>query len=335
MLYRNAWPVFLFIAVFGFSCKSEREVVVYTAHDRIYSEPILKEIQRSTRLSPKPKYDSEATKTIGLVNALRAEKNKPRCDVWWNNEILNTIRLKKEGLLEPVQLKAKMPDNFRDPEGYWYGFAARARILIVNTELVPEEKIPSSILDLTKAEWKGKCGIAKPLFGTTATHVAVLFATMGEEPATQFLQALKDNDIKIESGNRGVAQKVANGQLAIGLTDTDDAFVELQNGSPVRIVFPDQKDYEFGTLLIPNTVAKIKGGPNSAAADKLMQAMLQPGVEVALAKSKAAQIPLNRSVHVRPPLGDLSLLKFMEVDFEKAADMFERSQKVVETQFLK
>ena len=43
--------------------------------------------------------DTESTKTVGLTEAIIAERDRPRCDVFWNNEILNTLRLQKRGLL--------------------------------------------------------------------------------------------------------------------------------------------------------------------------------------------------------------------------------------------
>ena len=77
-----------------------------------------------------------------------------------------------------------IPDAFKAKDGTWYGFAARARILLVNTQLVAEADRPTGIHDLIDPKWKGKIGIAKPLFGTTATHAACLFAAWGEEKAS-------------------------------------------------------------------------------------------------------------------------------------------------------
>ena len=113
-------------------------VVVYAALDKGFSRPILNAFEWKTGIEARVVYDAEATKTIGLVNRIRAEKNRPRCDVFWNNEIVNTIRLKQEGLLQacnPLEA-ANYPEHFKDPDGFWYGFAARARVLIVNTNLI-------------------------------------------------------------------------------------------------------------------------------------------------------------------------------------------------------
>ena len=161
------------------------EVVVYTALDSEFSEPILQDFSQETGIAVSPKFDTESTKTVGLAEAILAESGRPRCDVFWNNEILNTLRLEQKGLL--VAYHPPVADNYpamyRSPKGFWHGFAARARVLVVNTKLVPQAQRPTSILDLTDAKWRGRCGMGKPLVGTTATHAACLFAAWGPERA--------------------------------------------------------------------------------------------------------------------------------------------------------
>src|SRR5688572_10476887 len=80
---------------------TSREVVVYCALDRLYAEPILEAFAARSGIAVRPKWDAEATKTTGLVEALRAERARPRCDVFWNNEVGQTITLAREGLLAP------------------------------------------------------------------------------------------------------------------------------------------------------------------------------------------------------------------------------------------
>src|SRR2546423_531538 len=110
-------------------------VVVYTALDREFSRPILDAYAGRTGTRVLSKFDVESTKTVGLTNLLIAESVRPRCDLFWNNEILNTLRLKERGLLAPFRpaRAGDLPETFRARDGTWYGFAARARILIVNT----------------------------------------------------------------------------------------------------------------------------------------------------------------------------------------------------------
>ncbi len=102
-------------------------VVVYSALDREFSEPILKAYEKSSGVGVRSKFDVESTKTVGLTNLIIAEAGRPRCDLFWNNEILNTLRLKEKGLLAPFQpgKAADIPATFKDKDGMWFGFAAR------------------------------------------------------------------------------------------------------------------------------------------------------------------------------------------------------------------
>lgn len=312
----------LFLLPLSLGCwsRSAEEVVVYTALDREFSEPLLDDFQRRTGIRVLAKYDVESTKTVGLVNAIIQERRRPRCDVFWNNEIMHTLRLEKMGLLAEysTQQAAGFPSEYRSPKGTWHGFAARVRVLIVNTQLVSERERPQNIRDLVDPKWKGRVGIAKPLFGTTATHAAVLFAQWGEEEARQFFVSLKAN-AQVLSGNKQVALSVGRGELAFGLTDTDDAIIEKESGQSVEIIYPDQEEGGSGALFIPNTLAMIQNAPNTHAARHLVDYLLSPEVETQLAAGPSAQFPLNSAVSSRCRAAPPQRLRQMSVDFPAAA----------------
>jgi len=312
------------------------EVVVYAALDREFSEPVLSEFEVASGLAVLPKYDDESTKTVGLTNILIQEAGRPRCDVFWNNEILNTLRLEQKGLLEAYRpaAAAAYPEMYRSANGTWHGFAGRARVLIVNTKLVSESERPQSIYDLTDPKWKGQIGIAKPVAGTTASHAAVLFAALGDEKAKGFFRQLKANGVQILGGNKQVATACAAGQIAFGLTDTDDAIIEVERASPVAIVYPDRKADELGTLFIPNTLAIIKNCPHPKAARKLVDFLLSPAVEEKLAACPSAQIPLNPSVAAKPRVETPATVKALPADFAAAAKQWEAAAKFIDEEFL-
>lgn len=327
------------VALLGIGCSgapSLPEVVVYTALDREFSESILNEYARQENVIVLPKYDLESTKTVGLAAAIRAEANHPRCDVFWNNEILHTLRLESQGLLEvyyPPPAES-YPEMYRSPRGTWHGFAGRARVLLVNTKIVREREFPHSIHDLADPRWKGKVGIAKPVFGTTATHAACLFSKLGNERAEAFFRSLKANQIQILSGNKQVATAVGRGQLAFGLTDTDDAIGELERGSPIKIIYPDQEASAIGTLFIPNTLAIVKNCPHPPQARQLVDHLLSPAVEIALANCPSAQIPLNSAVQDQSRVLPASSVRAMQVDFQAAAEKWDAAMNFLKQEFL-
>jgi iron(III) transport system substrate-binding protein len=311
------------------------EVVVYTALDQFYSEPILKRFEAETGIVVRPRYDTEATKTTGLFNRLIAERGRPRCDVFWNNEVLRTVALKRLGLLQPYASPSArgIPDGFKDRDGYWTGFAARARVIVFNTNLLTSATAPHSIFDLAQPRWRGRTAMSYPLFGTMATHGAALFTQMGSDKARAYFQALRDNEIQVLDGNALVVKTVARGELAAGLTDSDDVYSAQLDGKPVAFVLPDQKPTEIGALIIPNTVGLVRDCPHPDAGRKLMNFLLDPRVENELASARSAQIPV-RSTGVRSKTGiDLGLVRMMAFDYEQAAAALETSARVFQDLF--
>jgi iron(III) transport system substrate-binding protein len=304
-------------------------VVVYAS--------VLTAYQKQCGVRVDAKYDVESTKTVGLTEAIAAEAQggRSRCDLFWNNEILNTLRLKEKGLLQPFHPAngADYPDVFRAKDGTWYGFAARARILLVNTKFVPEAERPKHLSDLTDPRWKGKIGIAKPLFGTTATHATCLFVAWGDDKAKRYFRDLKANGVQVFSGNKQVATAVGSGAIAVGLTDTDDAMGEVAEGSPVVIVYPDRAKGELGTLFIPNTLALIKGAPHAEAAETLANRLLSPEVEADLARGAGAQIPLNPKTPESARVETPKTVTPMAVDWQAAVAAWDKVMDFLMTEF--
>ena len=311
----------------GCVSRTESDVVVYSALDQEFAEPILNAFERSTNgeTTVVGKFDVESTKTVGLVSQLIAEADQPVCDVFWNNEILHTVRLQKLGLLQPRDwdVEPGWPKDMIASDGTWCGFAARARILIVNTDMLSDaDEYPRSIQALADPRWKEQCAMARPLFGTTATHWAVLRERMGHDAALEMLTEVRDNAV-ILSGNKQVAQAVAAGRLAWGVTDTDDAMVEKDAGYPVDVVFPDQAPEQPGALRIPNTVAVLKNAPHPIAAGRLADYLVRPETEDRLAMGASSQMPISRQSEFVPAVLPEEPVRWMKVDFEAAAEDWE------------
>jgi iron(III) transport system substrate-binding protein len=300
-----------------------REVTVYVSTDRVFSEPILRAYEQQSGVRVNAVYDTEETKSTGLANKLLAEKNRPQADVFWSNEPVRTLVLKRNGVLAPYKSPNAegIPATFKDPEGYWTGFSARSRVIVYNTNLVKADEAPKSIFDLADPKWKDQVAIADPRFGSTSFHVAALYAEVGDERAEEFFRKLKTNGVKIVPGNSVVRDMVARGEAKVGLTDTDDVNVALEDKQPVAMVFPDRDG--MGVPIMPNMVSLVANGPHSEAGKKLIDYLLSPEVERMLAQSEAVQIPLHSGVEGPKNIPPLSSFKPMTLDYSKAADRVE------------
>ncbi len=334
------YPLLLIAFFIGCVPRREKAVVIYSSADREYATPILDAFERANNgLEVVRQFDVEASKTLGLVTRIEQERDRPRCDVFWNNEIMHTIRLQKAGLL--VSRRWPVPDSWpksdKASDGTWIGFAARARVLLVNTDKLKDRtQWPSSVYELADPKWSSRCGMAFPIYGTTATHMTVLASNYNAiaEHATfiDWLRSVKKNTVVL-AGNKQVAMAVSSGELDWGLTDTDDAMIEKESGKPVTVVFPDQAESEMGTLFIPNTIAVVKKGPNPVAAEQLANYLISDKVEGRLVMSSSAHFPIWPSNYDSLKIDEARTTRHAEVDFEKASMQWEQVSELLTKTF--
>ncbi len=303
----------------------KQEVVVYVSEDQVFSQPVLERFERETGIRVRAVYDTEEAKSTGVMNRLLAEKDNPQADLYWANEPIRAEILKQRGVAEPYFSPAAegIPPLFRDPEGYWTGFSARLRVLIVNAAV---EDPPRSVLDLADPAWRAEVVFANPLFGTTTSHVAALYVALGDDAGRLFLERLEANEIRLTTSNGESADQVAAGQAALSLVDSDDAVNRMRRGDPVRMIIPDQSVDGLGCFVVPNAVVLIHGGPHPEAARRLADFLLSPDTEQQLAEADCAQIPLHPGVPVPEDVPHLDSLDLMDVSFAAVA------QKMVEIQ---
>jgi iron(III) transport system substrate-binding protein len=295
-----------------------RKLVLYCSVDQVIAEPIIAEFEDKTGINVLPRFDTEASKTVGLVQRIRAEAASPLADVFWSNEIFHTIRLGEESLLAAYRSDTTKdwPERYADPNGRWYGFALRARVIAYNTTRVSAAEAPKCLEDVLDSKWKGRIVMAVPEFGTTGGDVASWFAHYDSPRAMEILKQLKANEIRLVDGNSTAVRMVATGQADICFTDTDDVYAAQRNGWPIAMNYLDQGG--DGALAIPNTAAIIKGAGHLAEAKEFMEFLLSDDLEQMLLSSDSHNCPIRR-----PPTGQFKeylIPKPLGMDYEKVAD---------------
>lgn len=307
--------------VLGGCDNNSDEVIVYTTVDQIFSEPILKDFELETGIRVRAVYDTEETKSTGVMNRLIAEKKNPQCDVFWSGDPVRNGVLQSIGITKAFQSDQTdlIPAHFKEIDNHWIGFSARARVLIYNKKLISADSLPQSIIDIIHPQYKAKFTFANPLFGTTTFHVSAIFATWGDEDARQWMNALRDNELVIASSNGDVKKRVMNGEVAFGITDTDDAFEAMKESSDVDFIFLDQQAGGIGTLIMPNAISLINGAPNSGNAKLFINYLLSSKTESKLAIS-CAQMPLIQDTDIPGDLPSLDQIVPMKIDYKLTSE---------------
>lgn len=291
-----AFACVVLFSTFGCERTPPPEVVVYTSVDQEFAQKILAEFEKKTGIRVAALYDTEAGKTTGFVRRLQQEAARPRCDVWWSSEVFGTIELARLGVFEPYEspAAADIPPAWKDAEHRWTGLAARARALAFNPQRLKREELPQTWRELAQPQWAKRLMLANPQFGTTRGHVAACFAYWGEPAARSFLQTLRDVGVKPADGNSQAVRLVVAGAADLCMTDTDDVWVAQQRGEPVDLIYPRlDTTPDSPVLWIPCTVAKVKGGPHSDAARKLIDFLVSAEAERLLAQSDSRNVPVR------------------------------------------
>jgi len=297
------------ISCMGEDAAGDGAVVVYASADDVLARAVLAECTRATGVRISPVFDTEATKTVGLENRIRAERARPRADVFWSSEGFAPVRLAREGLLRPIPepVWSAWPEVHRAGDRRWLAFAARARVVVSRSD----RGLPRigtwaelSLPGLAKGS-AASVAIADPRFGTTNGHLAALELAWAGAHARglpmptlhEWLDGIRANGVSVRTGgNAATVESVASGECAYGMTDTDDALAAIARGLPLQMDLPrtlPRGEAGGGTMLVPHTVALVQGGPGDpAAAERVVAFLASARCEEMIARSESRNLPL-------------------------------------------
>ncbi|MFT7517171.1 MAG: iron(III) transport system substrate-binding protein [Myxococcota bacterium] len=278
------------------SCSKPADLVIYCSLDQDLSEQIILDFEQQHGVEVDVQFDVERNKTVGLVSRIIAEASNPHADVFWNNEIAHTIRLKDLGLTSAFVPDAAtgIPANFVDPDGHYTGFAARARVVMYRTDI--EVNYPRHLNDFLKSEFAQTGIMAQPLTGTTLSNFAYMVERDSTAAVVEWFAKAKAAGLNFAAGNGDAMRRVCANDYQWCFTDTDDAAKAVANGYPVAIHYLDQGAGTSGAMLIPNSICLIKGAEDNAIAKKFIEYAVSTATELRLAESSSRQIPLHAEV---------------------------------------
>jgi iron(III) transport system substrate-binding protein len=144
-----------------------------------------------------------------MSNQIIQEGAASPADVFLTENSPAMAQVENAGLFADVDKAtiAQVPAEFRPSTGKWTGIAARSTVLVYDKNKVSEDKLPKSMLDLAKPEWKGKWG-ASPSGADFQAIVSALVELKGEAAAKEWLKGMKENFTAYKGNN--TAMKAVN-----------------------------------------------------------------------------------------------------------------------------
>jgi iron(III) transport system substrate-binding protein len=266
--------VALFLLMGTVSAKDR--VIVYTS---LENEEIVEYLNLAKKELSDLDIQAIRLSTGELGARMLAERDNPQADCIWGWAVTNTSEFVPKGMLVPYKPKGwdKIPDNFKDPKGYWTAIDLYAAAFVGNTKVLEKDglSMAKSWNDLLKPDYKGKLIMPNPASsGTGFLQVASLLVMLDPDYKTKpvdknkawdFLKKLDKNMGQyIKSGSKP-AKLTAAGEYAIGCSFAFVYSSLKKKGFPVVMALPEEGagfELEVNSLL--------KGAKHEKAAKKFL-----------------------------------------------------------------
>jgi iron(III) transport system substrate-binding protein len=210
-----------------------------------------------------------------LIERVRNEGDKSPADVLITVDAGRLWRAEQLGLFQPVHskvLESRLPAAYRHPDGLWFGFSARARIIAYSKERVKPGEI-ASYEDLANPKWKGRICTRSASHVYNLSLMSSLVNYLGEAKTEEWAKAVAANLARApRGGDTDQLKGVAAGECDLALSNTYYYVRLLRSQKPdeksvadkVGVILPNQKDR--GTHVNISGAGVLKHAPNREAA---------------------------------------------------------------------
>lgn len=292
----------------------ENRVSIYTPNTEEEMTDFLDDMKDATGI------EADSFKASGGVLWSRVESEFPEvgADLQWGFLHSFVLMAEQKDMLHSYKSPEweEVPDQFKDPDGKWYGWSYWFNVIVVNTELLEELGLeaPTSWDDLIDPKYKGEIVMPDPGTATTAYVIAsTIMQLKGEDAGWEYLEALNKNVDQYPQSGSAPAQMVAEGEYAIGISWDGAVFQRMEEGYPIDYVIPEE-----GVGYDLDCIAIFKGAKNIKAAEKVIDYVGSERGMKAIAK--------HRSMVTRPGIAGAIDFEpnFIDYDAVWAADNRER-----------
>lgn len=215
-----------------------------------------------------------------LLERIRNEGANSPADVFITVDIGRLWRAQQAGVFAPVKskvLESRIPANYRDANGEWFGFSARGRVIAYNKTAVKASDI-ASYEDLADPKWKGKVCTRSSGHVYNLSLVSSLIAHDGEARTEQWARGVAANLARVpKGGDTDQLKAVAAGECDVAIANTYYIARLLKSTKPedkavadkLGVLWPNQSSQ--GVHMNVSGGGMLKHAPNKEAAVKFLE----------------------------------------------------------------
>lgn len=305
------------------------KLVVYSGR----SEPLLQPVLDAFKIKyPQVEILLKAGSNSEIANALLEEKANPQADIFVTTELFTIQSLARQDVFQAYRPANadQLPVELLGPDNLWTGLSLRARVIMYNTELVSAEELPTSILDLTNPKWKGQIAAAGSTNGSMQAQIAAMRQILGEEATTEWIKGLLTNKVTFFGGHTDVRKAVGAGEFKLGLVNHYYYHLQLAEDSKVGVIYPDQGEGQMGLITNATSVAIVKGGANTGAAQAFVDFLISAEGQALFAEQNY-EYPNLPEVALREGVQPLDGFRRAKVDVAAATLEFDATFELIES----
>jgi iron(III) transport system substrate-binding protein len=215
-----------------------------------------------------------------LFERIKSEGANSPADVFLTVDIGRIWKAEQAGIFAPVKSKtldSRIPAQYRDPDGQWFGFSARARVIVINKSLVKAGEI-KNYEDLADPKWKGKVCVRSSGHPYQLSLMSSMVSNLGEAKAQAWIKGLADNLARQpKGGDTDQLLAVASGECAVALSN-QYYFVRLMRSTKpedqqamerLQLVWPNQDNR--GVSMNISGGGMLRNAPHKEAAVKFLE----------------------------------------------------------------
>jgi len=215
-----------------------------------------------------------------LIERIRNEGEKSPADVLITVDAGRLWRAEQLGLFQPTKSKvldSRIPASFRHPDGLWFGFSARARIIAYSRERVKPGEI-ANYEDLANPRWKGRICTRSSGHVYNLSLISSLVSHLGEAKTEEWARAVAGNLARApKGGDTDQLKGVATGECDIAISNTYYYVRLMKSSQPderqvaekVGVIFPNQGNR--GTHVNVSGGGVLRHAPNREAAVQFLE----------------------------------------------------------------
>ncbi|MGI5376922.1 iron ABC transporter substrate-binding protein [Streptomyces sp. CA-251387] len=194
----------------------DSSLVIYSGRNEKLVKPILDKLEKAVGTKVEVRYGESAE----LAAQILEEGDRTKAGLFFSQDAGALGALSREGMLQklPAATLDKVDEAYRGSGGDWVGLSGRVRVIAYNPDKVTEDKVPDSVFDVVKPEWKGKVGFA-PTNASFQAFVTGMRVLKGDEVTRKWLQDLKANGAKTYAHNLATLDAVEAGEVELGLVN--------------------------------------------------------------------------------------------------------------------